>query len=165
MYGLPIAETSHCHPVLFAKVRSPERFLSKHVASCILVFDSHRTGGPLWTLVFYRRRGHWLYADVRRRAPRLITLLSSLPLARAHHRSNPAFDLHHAYRRIIRTFWTSLLIMIFVTALVIHLTPFLVTVGYFFGMILALLRSIRRMSPIMNATRLILLPLRRLLSP
>lgn len=37
--------------------------------------------------------------------------------------------------------------MIFVTALVIHLTPFLVTVGYFFGMILALLRSIRRMSP------------------
>ena len=79
--------------------------------------------------------GYTLMSAVGLRA--LITLLSSLPLARAHHRSNPAFDLHHAYRRIIRTFWTSL----------IHLTPFLVTVGYFFGMILALLRSIRRMSP------------------
>ena len=89
--------------------------------------------------------GYTLMSAVGLRA--LITLLSSLPLARAHHRSNPAFDLHHAYRRIIRTFWTSLLIMIFVTVLVIHLTPILVTVGYFFGMILALLRSIRRMSP------------------
>lgn len=98
-------------------------------------------------LFFSRRRGHWLYTDVRHRLHALIALLSSLPLARAHHHSNPAFDLRRAYRRIIRTFWMSLLSMILATVLVIHLTPFLVTVGYFFGMILALLRSFRRMTP------------------
>lgn len=89
--------------------------------------------------------GYTLMSAVGLRA--LIALLSSLPLARAHHRINPAFDLHRAYRRIIRTFWASLLIMILATVLVIRLTPFLVTVGYVFGMILALLCSIRRMTP------------------
>ena len=89
--------------------------------------------------------GYILMSAVGLRA--LIALLSSLPLARAHHRSNPAFDLHRAHRRIIRTFWASLFIMILATVLVIHLTPFLVTVGYVFGMILALLCSIRRMTP------------------
>lgn len=67
MYGLPIAETSHCHPVLFAKVRSPERFLSKHVASCILVVrlsPHRRTSMDVWFSIAAAVIGYTLMSAV-----------------------------------------------------------------------------------------------------
>ena len=77
----------------------------------------------------------------------LISLLSSIPLAKRRHRENPGFDLNRAYRRIFCISVTGLVLVLLVSALVIRFTSNASTLGYLVGLILAVICSIKRMTP------------------
>ena len=77
----------------------------------------------------------------------LVTLFSSIPLAKRRHRENPEFDLGKAYRRIVMVTILVALLVGVISALVIHFTSTAPTVGYLFGMIVAFLCYLQRMTP------------------
>ena len=77
----------------------------------------------------------------------LVALFSSIPLAKRRHRENSGFDLKRAYRRIVQVTLIVLILVGVITALVIRFTPISATAGYLFGMILAFVLSIKRMTP------------------
>ena len=77
----------------------------------------------------------------------LIALFSSIPLAKRRRRKCPDFDLKKANRRIFTIMLSGTALMLVVTGLMLWLAPTPSTSGYLFGLILALLRSIRRMTP------------------
>ena len=77
----------------------------------------------------------------------LVALFSSIPLAKRRHRENPAFDLKRARRRIIMVTLLVLILAGVITALVIHFTSIAPTAGYLFGMIVAFLCCLQRMTP------------------
>ena len=77
----------------------------------------------------------------------LIALFSSIPLAKRRYRKCPDFDLKKARRRILSIMVLGTLFMTLVTVLMLVYAPGVSSSGYLFGLILALLRSIRRMSP------------------
>ncbi len=77
----------------------------------------------------------------------LVALFSSVPLAKRRYRENPAFDLKRAHRRILLVSVTVIVLVALITVLVIHFTPIAATAGYLFGMILAFVLSIKRMTP------------------
>lgn len=77
----------------------------------------------------------------------LVALFSSIPLAKRRHQENPAFNLKKAYRRILQVTLLVVLLVAVITVLMIHFAPITATSGYLFGMILAFIMSIRRMSP------------------
>ena len=77
----------------------------------------------------------------------LIALFSSIPLAKRRHLETSEFDLKKARRRITRIILTVSALIAVVTGLLILWAPISATSGYLFGMILAFVCSIRRMSP------------------
>lgn len=77
----------------------------------------------------------------------LVALFSSIPLAKRRHREHPEFNLGRAYRRIVLVSVLVILLVVVITALVIHFTSIAPTLGYLTGMILAFVMSIKRMSP------------------
>lgn len=77
----------------------------------------------------------------------LVALFSSIPLAKRRKTEDPAFDLKRARRRIIQVTVLVAVLVTVVTALVIHFTSTVPTIGYLFGMILAFVLSIKRMTP------------------
>ena len=77
----------------------------------------------------------------------LVALFSSIPLAKRRHQEDSAFDLKRAYRRIIQVTLVVLVLVGVITALVVSFAPMSATAGYLFGMILAFVLSIKRMSP------------------
>lgn len=77
----------------------------------------------------------------------LVAVFSSVPLAKRRKKEHPGFDLRRALRRITRIAVTAAAVLIIVTAGMIHFTDFAAAVGYLFGMILAFVLSIRRMTP------------------
>lgn len=77
----------------------------------------------------------------------LVALFSSIPLAKRRHRENPQFDLGKAYRRIVMVTLLSVLLVGVISALVIHFTSTATTVGYLFGMIVAFVCCLQRMTP------------------
>ena len=77
----------------------------------------------------------------------LVALFSSIPLARRRAKEHPGFDLKKAFHRIAKVTVLVTVLVIVTTALVIHYAPIAPTIGYLFGMILAFVMSIKRMSP------------------
>ena len=77
----------------------------------------------------------------------LVALFSSIPLAKRRHRENPAFDLKKARSRIIMVTLMVLILVGVISAVVIHFTSIAPTAGYLFGMIVAFVCSIPRMTP------------------
>ena len=77
----------------------------------------------------------------------LVALFSSIPLAKRRRRENPAFDLGKAYRRIVMVIIMVALLVGVISAVVIHFTSTAATVGYLFGMIVAFLCCLQRMTP------------------
>ena len=77
----------------------------------------------------------------------LLALFSSIPLAKRRHRENPAFDLKKARSRIIMVTLMVLILVGVISAVVIHFTSIAPTAGYLFGMIVAFVCSIPRMTP------------------
>ena len=77
----------------------------------------------------------------------LVALFSSIPLAKRRHRENPAFDLSKAYRRIIMVTVLVALLVGVISAVVIHFTSISTTLGYLFGMIVAFICCLQRMTP------------------
>ena len=77
----------------------------------------------------------------------LVALFSSIPLAKRRRRENPEFDLDKAYRRIAMVIIMVALLVGVISALVIHFTSTVPTVGYLFGMIVAFLCCLQRMTP------------------
>ena len=77
----------------------------------------------------------------------LVAIFSSLPLARRRKKENPDFDFSRAFRRIIKVAVIIAVLVVLVTALVIHFAPIAPTIGYLFGMILAFVMCIKRMTP------------------
>ena len=77
----------------------------------------------------------------------LIALFSSIPLAKRRHLETSEFDLKKARRRITRIILTVSVLVAVVTSLLVLWAPISATSGYLFGMILAFVCSIKRMSP------------------
>ena len=77
----------------------------------------------------------------------LVALFSSIPLAKRRRLENPVFDLKRAYRRITQISVLVAVLVVLVTILVIRFTPISAAAGYLFGMILAFVLSIKRMTP------------------
>lgn len=77
----------------------------------------------------------------------LVALFSSIPLAKRRHQENPEFNLEKAYHRIFQVTLIVMVLVAVITALVIYFAPISAILGYLFGMILAFIMSIRRMSP------------------
>ena len=77
----------------------------------------------------------------------LVALFSSIPLAKRRHQENPAFDLRKARRRILLVTVLVLVLVGVITALVVHFTSIAPTAGYLFGMIVAFVCCIPRMTP------------------
>ena len=76
-----------------------------------------------------------------------VALFSSVPRAMRRRRENPAFDLKRARRRIIMVTLLVLILAGVITALVIHFTSIAPTAGYLFGMIVAFVCCLPRMTP------------------
>ena len=77
----------------------------------------------------------------------LVALCSSISLARRRKQQVPDFDLSLALRRIVRHTVIGFLCVAVISVLVIRLTASAATFGYLFGMILAFLKSLNRMTP------------------
>ncbi len=77
----------------------------------------------------------------------LVALFSSIPLAKRRHRENPEFDLKKAYHRVVLVTLMAGVLVGVITALVIHFTSIFPTAGYLFGMIVAFLCCLQRMTP------------------
>jgi hypothetical protein len=77
----------------------------------------------------------------------LVTLLSSIPLTRRHRAENPEFNAGRAFRRIALVSVLTAALVGVITALVLYFCPISVVFGYLLGMILALVCSLKRMSP------------------
>ena len=77
----------------------------------------------------------------------LVSLFSSIPLAKRRHLENPAFDLHRAFRRILLITVLAAVMTVLATVLAVVLLPLPAVGGYLLGMILGFLCSIRRLNP------------------
>lgn len=77
----------------------------------------------------------------------LIALFSSIPLTHRHKAANPEFNSNRAYRRIALVTVVVILLVGVITALVLRYAPTSATAGYLFGMALAFVCSLKRMSP------------------
>lgn len=77
----------------------------------------------------------------------LVALFSSIPLAKRRKTEYPDFDLKRANRRILQVTLLTTLLVVVTTVLVICYAPAAPTLGYLFGMILAFVMSLQRMSP------------------
>lgn len=77
----------------------------------------------------------------------LVAVCSSVSLAKRRNQQFPEFDLSRALRRILRHVVIGAAAVLLISVLVIWLTSFTGTLGYFLGMILAFLRNLNRMTP------------------
>ncbi|MDD3346665.1 hypothetical protein [Oscillibacter sp.] len=77
----------------------------------------------------------------------LVALFSSIPLAKRRHLENPTFDLKRAHRRIAQVAVVTTVLVAVISALIIQFAPLSATAGYLFGMILAFVLSLKRMTP------------------
>ncbi|MCI2056831.1 MAG: hypothetical protein LKJ86_06750 [Oscillibacter sp.] len=77
----------------------------------------------------------------------LVALFSSIPLTRHHKAENSEFNVKKAYRRIALVTVIVLALVGIVSALVLYYAPVAAKVGYVFGLVLAILCCIKRMSP------------------
>jgi hypothetical protein len=77
----------------------------------------------------------------------LVALFSSVPLTRRHKEEHPEFNARKAYHRIALVTVITLAVIVTVTVLVLRYAPTSASFGYLFGMIIAFLCSIKRMSP------------------
>ena len=77
----------------------------------------------------------------------LVALFSSIPLAKRRKTEYPDFDLKRANHRILQVTVLTTLLVLVTTILVICYASTAPTLGYLFGMILAFVMSLQRMSP------------------
>lgn len=77
----------------------------------------------------------------------LVALFSSIPLTRRHVKDCPEFNTQRAYHRIIQVTVISCLLVGVASILIVHFAAPLSILGYLFGMVLAFVFNIRRMTP------------------
>ena len=83
----------------------------------------------------------------------LVALFSSVPLTRRHQKECPEFNTKRAYRRIVQVTVLTCLVVGAASALVVQFTSAASILGYLFGMVLAFVLNIRRMSPTNETNR------------